>query len=86
MLAHSLRRWPSIKPALVQRFVFAGLRSTQLTQNISITFAQCWTNVEDVGPTLYKCYTNVVCLLGIAADLVLLNTAGGDTHQMSVKC
>ena len=25
---------------------------------------QCWTNVEDVGPTLYKCYTNVLCLLG----------------------
>ena len=20
---------------------------------------QCWTNVEDVGPTLYKYYTNV---------------------------
>ena len=26
-------------------------------------FVQCWTNVEDVGPTLYKIYTNVVCLL-----------------------
>ena len=25
---------------------------------------QCWTNVEDVGPTLYKCYTNVLRLLG----------------------
>ena len=25
-------------------------------------FIQCWTNVEDVGPTLYKCYTNVLCL------------------------
>ena len=25
---------------------------------------QCWTSVEDVGPTLYKCYTNVLCLLG----------------------
>ena len=31
----------------------------QQTQNISITFIQCWTNVKDVGPTLYKCYTNV---------------------------
>ena len=28
------------------------------------TFIQCWTNVEDVGPTLYKCYTDVLCLLG----------------------
>ena len=27
-------------------------------------FVQCWTNVEDVGPTLYKCYRNVLCLLG----------------------
>ena len=26
-------------------------------------FIQCWTNVEDVGPTLHKCYTNVLCLL-----------------------
>ena len=26
-------------------------------------FMQCWNNVEDVGPTLYKCYTNVLCLL-----------------------
>ena len=27
-------------------------------------FMQCWTNVENAGPTLYKCYTNVLCLLG----------------------
>ena len=27
-------------------------------------FIQSWTNVEDVGPTLYKCYTIVLCLLG----------------------
>ena len=31
------------------------------------TFVQCSTNVEDVVPTLYKCYTNVLCLLGIAS-------------------
>ena len=29
-----------------------------------MTFVQCWTNVEDVDPTLYKCYTNVSSLLG----------------------
>ena len=34
--------------------------SSQQTQNICITFVQCWTNVE----TLYKCYANVLCLLG----------------------
>ena len=26
LLAHRLRRWPSIKPALVERLVFAGSR------------------------------------------------------------
>ena len=36
----------------------------QQTQNICITFIQCWTNVEDVGPMLYKCYTNILCQLG----------------------
>ena len=39
------------------------LKPTQQTQNICITFVQCRTNVEDVGSTLYKCYTNVLCLL-----------------------
>ena len=29
-----------------------------------LTFAQRQPNVFDVGPTLYKCYTNVLCLLG----------------------
>ena len=41
---------------------------TPATQNICITFVQCWTTVEDVGPTLYKCYTNVLCLLGSASS------------------
>ena len=35
------------------------------TYNICITIIQCWSSVEDVGPTLDKCYTNVVCLLGL---------------------
>ena len=38
--------------------------TSQQTQTICITFVQCWANVEDVGPTLYKCYTDVLCLLG----------------------
>ena len=37
----------------------------QQTQNICITFVQPWSSVEDVGPTLYKYYTNVLCLLGV---------------------
>ena len=40
--------------------------TTQQTQNISITFVQRRPNVFDAGPTLYKCYTNVLCLLGIS--------------------
>ena len=40
------------------------INTSQQTQNICMTFIQCWANVEDVGPTLYKCYTNVLCLLG----------------------
>ena len=35
----------------------------QQTQNICITFVQRRPNVFDAGPTLYKCYTNVLCLL-----------------------
>ena len=37
---------------------------TQQAQNICITFIQGWTNVKDVGPTLHKCYTNILCLVG----------------------
>ena len=36
------------------------------TKQFCITFIHCRTNVEDVGPTLFKCYTNVVCLIGYA--------------------
>ena len=42
----------------------------QQTQNICITCIQCWTNVEDAGPTLYKCYTNVLRLLRILYTFV----------------
>ena len=35
---------------------------TPQTQNM---YMQCRTKVEDVGPTLYKCYTNVLCLMGM---------------------
>ena len=37
----------------------------QQAQIICITFVQRRSNVFNVGPTLYKCYTNVLCLLGI---------------------
>ena len=37
---------------------------SQQTQNICIGFVQDRPNVLNVGSTLYKCYTNVLCLLG----------------------
>ena len=46
-----------------------------------MTFVQCWANVEDVGPTLYKCYTNVLFLLGI----INANTTG-NIEPMAVYC
>ena len=36
---------------------------SQQTQNICITLIQGWANVKDVGPRLYKCYTDILCLL-----------------------
>ena len=38
---------------------------SQQTQHICILLIQRRPNVEDVGPTLSKCYTNVLCFLGI---------------------
>ena len=43
------------------------ITSTQQTQNICITFVQCCSNVFDIGPTLFKCYINVLCLLTAGA-------------------
>ena len=63
MLAHCLQRWPSIKPALVQRFVFAGplmslihfspvLFMVQAVKHETLT--QCWSNVGPPSTTLSK--------------------------------
>ena len=43
---------------------FHFISLTQQKQNICITFVQRRPNVFDVGPTLYKCYTNVLYFLG----------------------
>ena len=37
--------------------------TSQQTQNFCIAFVQRRPNVFAIGPTLYKCYTNVLCLL-----------------------
>ena len=43
---------------------------TQQKQSICITFVQCRANVEDVGLTLHKCFTNVLCLLGNSVMII----------------
>ena len=48
---------------LIRGFAVCQTQRTQI-----ITFIQCWTNVEDVGSTLYKCYTNVLRLLGKVSE------------------
>ena len=87
MPPHRLRRWPSINPALVQRLVLAG-SCVQPSKHKTFVYhlLQCWTNAQDFGPTLHKCYTNVLCLLGIAAGLVLLNTAGDAYKPTPTQC
>ena len=45
----------------------SSLIPAQQVQNICITFVQRRSNVFDVGPTLYKWYTNVFGLLGEAS-------------------
>ena len=37
-----------------------GDQTSQQTQNICMTFVQCWTNIFNVGSTLCKCHTNVL--------------------------
>ena len=55
--------WPNTLTSM--RHCATILMPAQQTQNICMTFVQCWTNVEDVGPTWYHCFTNVSCLLGV---------------------
>ena len=53
----------------------------QQTQNTCIAFVQCWPN--DVGPALYKCYTNVLCLLGCGS--IHINDVMGDYMWHGIK-
>ena len=50
---------------------FTNWLLSQQTQNISIAFVQRRPNVFDVGSTLYKCHTNVLCLLGCYLTLAI---------------
>ena len=55
-----------------------SLSAYPVNTNICITFVQCWPNVGDVGPTLYKCYTFIALLcvqLNWVDRLTLSNTS-----------
>ena len=43
---------------------------------------QCWTNVEDVGPTLYKCYTNISLFAGVVSCLLVFRFFAGFSYLM----
>ena len=44
--------------------LYAVKKTTKQTQKNRITFEQHRPSVEGAGPMLFKCYTNVLCLLG----------------------
>ena len=54
------------------------ITASRQTRIICITFVQCWTNVEDVGPTLYKCYADVLCLLRCYLFSLMIICESGD--------
>ena len=67
MLAHCLRRWPSIKPALVQRLMFAGLCSIAaglvvLTTggDYKLTQTQCLLDAGPASTVLAKIHSALV--------------------------
>ena len=53
------------------------------TQNICITFVQCWPSVEDFGPTLYKCYTK--CWICVKRKFSLRTASCGPPETRLIK-
>ena len=50
-------------------------------KTICMTLAQCWTNVEGVGPALYKCHTNVFGLMGYHLHIYTFNLSRSKANQ-----
>ena len=60
--------------------------TSQQTQNMCITFIRCRPKVFAVGPTLYKCYRNVLCLLGwvlIGIDFCVICVIKIDNYSLN---
>ena len=64
ILAHHPRLWANIKSTLVQCPVISGRRHTRLSKHNTFSHLNNFCTTFDVGSTLYKCYSNVLCLLG----------------------
>ena len=71
MLTHCLRSWPSIKPALAQRLVFAGLHS------IAAGMVLLPAGGNHYKPTLTQCLLNVGPISSVLASIhsVLVSTS-----------
>ena len=80
MLAHCLRRWPSIKPALVQRLVFAELCSIARWSGN----AYCWRRVQaGTDPMSVKCWASDAGQYPFSAQLVFIQRSA---RRRWVKC
>ena len=82
MLAHRVRHWPSIKPALVQCLVFAGLRSIAadlvvltVGSNDKATPIQCLLNAGSASQVLAS-----ICSALVSAS------AGGTGMLAVLRC
>ena len=60
----SFNRVSDVRPNIAEADFHFSRVTSQQAQHICTTFVQRRPNIFDVGPTLYKCYTNVLCLLG----------------------
>ena len=63
----------------------------QQTRDVQPMLVQCWTSVEDDGPTLYQHWLNVSCLLGrdaeaaaAAAGSIILKLTKSHLHSLNV--
>ena len=74
MLSQRRRRWANINPTLDQCFVFAGsgMIDVIVTITTSLTSPANTKHLHNIyGPTeLYKCHTDVLCLLGIYLTVI----------------
>ena len=65
--------------------LYLYLLYSQQTQNICMPFVQRRPNVFNVGPTLYKSYTNVWCLLCYWRAMFTMERDQGQKHGNTLR-